>query len=144
ADDGADETRWRHLADAVAIDDQDVAAGIDCHRARADSGAGGGPAVAAEARNAVAGNGADDTRGRHLADDVAAGIGDEAVAVGFGTEEAQEMRASPVLGVHDLLGRPSRRQVACSYGNSREGRVGAGVRVVLHVDEGLERRYVAE
>src|SRR5207244_4239877 len=91
AGDGADEARGRHLADAlvVGIDDEDVAAGIDRHPGGViEFGAGGRPAVAAEAAvpaagGAAAGDGADEARGRHLADALVVGIDDEDVAAGI-------------------------------------------------------------
>jgi hypothetical protein len=68
----------------AGIGDDQGATGIDRNPSwQIECGAGGGPAVAAEARGAVAGNGADGARRRHLADDVVAEIGDEDVAAGI-------------------------------------------------------------
>src|SRR5205085_1242186 len=81
AGEGADEARGRHLADGVVDDigNEKVAAGINRQPlGKSELGAGGGPAVAAEARGAVPSAGADEARERHLADDVVA-IGNEDV-----------------------------------------------------------------
>src|SRR5205807_1136831 len=55
----------------------------------AECGAGGGPAVAAEAFGAVAGDGADGAGGRHLADAVVVPVGEEDVAAGVDRHPAE-------------------------------------------------------